>query len=1338
MKMNSQCHRSRRRESAHSDKGLSGLTSAATTNERGIALVTTLILLSVTLIMAVAFLAVTRRERNAATTTTDTATARLATEAALAAAETEIVANLLTSPSNSYNLGLLVSTNYLPTPIYDPFNVGFYLPRAPVFVQSNNGGYDFRFYLDANRNGKFDANGWVGNVDGSGATNGTIFEVGDPEWIGVLERPDAIPANNNKFLARYAFLAQPVGNGLDLNYIHNQTASGRLNPTMPVASDGYFRNQGVGSWELNLAAFLADLNTNQWDPPAAFYVYNRPLGLANSGNAFQDALSLLSYRYNYNYNTLGTASGYLVNSAISYPFNVDGYSDGSLQTTVDFNPTPLDNLNNPWAGANNTNRFFSLPSDLFDTTKVGAVFPVRLASASAGTSTYDSYTFYNLLSQLGTDSTADDGRMDLNYRNVTNGVVAPGMETNLYPWTALEFFTNAANRLLTNSTANWLAANPQAYVSTFGISNAFGLGGIPVYIYGTNAYTPTVNRLLQLAANMYDASTNSPWPSVFRPMFTVVNQNGFNNVYINGYQQVVSVIGTNDAQLATPTNVTALAVGTYNNQNVYGVPWIIGAKKGLPNFNQFSMLTAVQVTRKLQVTKPSMTAPLSQFQTNQMYEFSITNLVGCSLWNSYTSAYTGTISIVARDSYTALLINDAPGFTFPLIPIPPIINLPLVSQINTNSWSGTLWADVDPTKLNLDYSSNSFIVPFNFTNVFLPEAIYRYAGYNAAHPNPWFDESDVGYQTTATATTASEGLTPQLPNFGLMITNRLQVFILNRDVNNICHVIDYVHYDGPGTYININTNLADPDSPDYKTDPGNAKPIYWMWSTNGVNGGPTPYGVIDQINASLPPPQGLGLPPGEKWITLPNLPAGLPSPTETLEKDFFYGFFDTTPGHPGLFPYPYPAQAGVPTKLYTNNLLAVQVPYTPTKIIYSYFSWEANDPLVHYLASDLDYTNSPVLGHLASENTINFSPWLSFTNVTTPYSPWGQDYFAFSAAQNNGKNEKYVPANIANWLTAIKDSLVWRSDNWDFPTNKYPTVGWLGRVHRGTPWQTVYLKSYNILDTADGPASWVKWAGDTNGFGFDATNSAPVADEALFDLFTTALDANATHGTLSVNQTGLAAWSAVFSGIVALTNATASPSATTVPVINNVIIPPAGAGGANSALNTLVNSNLVNSNLVNGVMVYGINPLRANFTNTDGLAGAFEHVGSILRAPALTEQSRFLHWADAGTPNTAQQQFGISDELYEWLPQQMMGLVRVTTTPRYVIYCYGQALRPAVNGVVTSSANFGMITNYQIVAESAARAVIHVNKNVLTNALGVVTGTNYTTVVESYNLLPPQ
>jgi hypothetical protein len=92
-----------------------------------------------------------------------------------------------------------------------------------------------------------------------------------------------------------------------------------------------------------------------------------------------------------------------------------------------------------------------------------------------------------------------------------------------------------------------------------------------------------------------------------------------------------------------------------------------------------------------------------------------------------------------------------------------------------------------------------------------------------------------------------------------------------------------------------------------------------------------------------------------------------------------------------------------------------------------------------------------------------------------------------------------------------------------------------------------------------------------------------------------------------------------------------------------------------------------------------------------------------------------------------QQQYGISDEMYEWLPQQVMSLLRAGP-PRYVIYCYGQTLKPAPNSLVTSSSYFGMCTNYQVVAESAARAVVRVD--------GATTPAPHV-VVESYNLLPP-
>ena len=61
----------------------------------GVALIITLILLSVVTFMAVTFLALSRRERGAVATVTDTAGARLAADAALANAEAQIIANAL-------------------------------------------------------------------------------------------------------------------------------------------------------------------------------------------------------------------------------------------------------------------------------------------------------------------------------------------------------------------------------------------------------------------------------------------------------------------------------------------------------------------------------------------------------------------------------------------------------------------------------------------------------------------------------------------------------------------------------------------------------------------------------------------------------------------------------------------------------------------------------------------------------------------------------------------------------------------------------------------------------------------------------------------------------------------------------------------------------------------------------------------------------------------------------------------------------------------------------------------------------------------------------------------
>ena len=100
-----------------------------------------------------------------------------------------------------------------------------------------------------------------------------------------------------------------------------------------------------------------------------------------------------------------------------------------------------------------------------------------------------------------------------------------------------------------------------------------------------------------------------------------------------------------------------------------------------------------------------------------------------------------------------------------------------------------------------------------------------------------------------------------------------------------------------------------------------------------------------------------------------------------------------------------------------------------------------------------------------------------------------------------------------------------------------------------------------------------------------------------------------------------------------------------------------------------------------------------------------------------------------------------------------MSLLRVSGTPespmRYVIYSYGQALKPAPNSLVTSGSFFGMVTNYQVVAEAATRAVVRFGST-LTNVVTLTTNafnnpiwfaapvvTNNNVVIERFNVLPP-
>jgi len=90
-------------------------------------------------------------------------------------------------------------------------------------------------------------------------------------------------------------------------------------------------------------------------------------------------------------------------------------------------------------------------------------------------------------------------------------------------------------------------------------------------------YTPAVQRVLQLAANIYDATTNQAgvsgkdFPSVFRPVFQCGERFFYTNVFISGYTNMINNFiqsGSETNPVATPdlvlpVEVTALRSAEY-------------------------------------------------------------------------------------------------------------------------------------------------------------------------------------------------------------------------------------------------------------------------------------------------------------------------------------------------------------------------------------------------------------------------------------------------------------------------------------------------------------------------------------------------------------------------------------------------------------------------------------------------------------------------------------------------------------------------------------------------------------------------------------------------------
>jgi hypothetical protein len=634
-------------------------------------------------------------------------------------------------------------------------------------------------------------------------------------------------------------------------------------------------------------------------------------------------------------------------------------------------------------------------------------------------------------------------------QNNATGIVGGGgiladTALDLAPQTPLSFFTNVAERLLETK----------------------GLRIDHLLLYPTNEYSAEVHRLLQVAANLYDATThrgasNPCCPSVFRPVFASAG----GNMWISGFVEADNAgFATNRwLDLAFADDRAALADDLVrSNGNVFGQPVVMGAIKGLPNFNEFELQTDVLVARRLQAFKLSPQSSLVTYR--QSYEIGISNSFGVEAWNAYTQAFSRPLELRVTNHFQAILVDR--------IYSPPVViaAADVVIGSSTNFDSTNLW------------NGREFRVPLSGQINLVPNSALFYSPpYLRPLTNLVYD-STPGFP---------------VPELALRITNSLQYILIDQLSGR---VLDFVNLEGLEGGMEFNQFLA---SPTNAIGSGSIAGLFWL--TNRDASTLMTFGITNQIfvstNDVLSP---------REWSAY-SLDPITGSAREKVIDDFrkFLGL-------PPLFN---------PLDTNRTSALAVQVPFTPARRLSQTLSWQVNDPLVHYHAGDL------------------YDPIYASTNNVMPLV-FGQASLASNLGQMNRRYRPWGgrPGQVPNqdsFNTAIKDPFVGQSDDWEFPEGSTVNLQWLDRLHRGTPWQTLYFAS-----SVESVADWARWSGSA------ATH--PTNDWQLIELFLgrrLGLDAASVSSAspLLANNT-IAANNAAGNG-----SAICIPPGSTPTLVNNIV-----------------------------------------------------------------------------------------------------------------------------------------------------------------------------------------
>jgi hypothetical protein len=642
-----------------------------------------------------------------------------------------------------------------------------------------------------------------------------------------------------------------------------------------------------------------------------------------------------------------------------------------------------------------------------------------------------------------------------------------------------------------------------------------------IQIAPANQYDAAVHRLLQVTANVFDATSTNAFPSVFRPRFAT---NG-GAVFLAGF--------THDNRASTLPDWLA--------SNPYRVPLVIAARKGFPAFNEFVLRTDVVTQRKLQLTRSSNEPGTIPNGTNQMYTLTLSNFFGVEAWNPYEAPYPRAL-ILSVSNFTRVTLTNQFG-----VQASHEFATLAVSNVSAHSWTGGVYA--------------GFRLPLATNVASLTNVAYR------------FTDNTFGNST---------GVFEVVPGFPIptsvaVVSNALTY--LAQDGDNIvdCTLIDGV------AVVDLHQHLWAFNP--YAYTPGMTPALLGLWLTNRY----APDVPTDGERLQLSICQGGPPTTTTEWREF-GLVGAITENDRRAAIDMFRNFCGLAPLYGISFP--------------TNDTLAMVTPFNPAAKMSWNRTWAKNDPLVRLLVDKDGFTNYQYLRPLQSASNI---PPATLGYLNHNYAPW-----------NGSPNSASYP-EFSN--RALRDAGVYSADQWNFPTNETPAAHWLGRVHRGTPWQTIYLQA----DVAS-MNEWLLRGQDPR--------MHPTNDWRLATLLASWMNTNDVRTLRSVNSTNLGAWAATLDGLVVLTN-------------NKSFV---------VALDPLLFATLVLSSNAPQASTVAEGIQR---TRRAQRGQYFADAGALFAVPELSSAAPWLNLSTLD-----QVYFGLNDEAYEALPAQLLSLIRADPVVR--------------------------------------------------------------------------